>query len=411
MNKMNNPINEARYFGPPTARTRNVISGFNRTEEGRDLQAIGVTIVPEEFKVRFERRNRGESMARTGVYEEDGKFYVENYSSKPGKEIYNRQEFDNIEDALRYIWIRIAKNAIPTTIISKRESEKRINVDKLFPVGSRVSQSELLDVIMPMIGGEELINPSNKEMMQNESMQKLIELSLIGTTTYGRNTKGELKIVDDVTKHNVIKYILYCNAILSVRKVYSKLIRSIIGEKLYRDCIGTLTDKEGTGQEVWTIFNTNRIPVNAVNFRTGENVLKFHVQSIDMMAAVFYAIIKRTFRRAKGNVQEEKILWAGYPDVMVDELNNLLSDYFYEACNELEPSVFIEEDYREDPQILLNAEALLLRYLTRNGSERLKNTIKEIPELQDALEFSASEEDIDSITKSLLASYKLLDFS
>jgi hypothetical protein len=402
-------IGEARYWGSPTERTKDVLDAFSSTREGNDLYALGVRTIPERNEVRFERRSRGESMPKTGIWKDGGKFHIAHYSSKPGLEVYGEKTFDTVEEAFRHLWIRIAKNIIPASIMSRREVEKRVNFDELFPIGSGLSQSQFLEIMRPIMGGEELAHPSNDDLLGTDTIQKLLELAVIGKKDRYGNGGREI-IVRDISKNLKVKYNFYCHAAQTVCKMYLDLIKKILGDSIYNRCHGVLTSRY-TDYESWTVTNTNRIPVNAVNFRTGENTAKFNVQSNEMMSAVFLAIIKRTFSRAKGNNFNEKLIWSsGQSSELVTELNTLLSNYFFDAASTLEPSVFVEKEFIDHPQVLENAHALLIKYLLKEGSMDLKGAITTNPDLKELVDFSTSREDIDELTKRLIKASKLLKY-
>jgi len=400
----NHILEGSRYYGTPTERTKEVLDAFGHTDAGRDLYALGVRDVPEFEKVRFERRAYGQSMPRTFVYKDGGKFHIEHYK---GQEVYGEKSFDTIEELFRHLWMRLAKNIIPASLISKREAEKRIDLETMFPIGSKVSQEVFLDRLKPIIGGDELAHPSNKDLVETDTVERLLDLSLIGKIEKYSSGK-EIKVVTDISKNAIVKYRFYSTAAETTRNVYASLVEEILGGSLFRSCVGTLNSRY-SDYETWTVTNTNRIPLNSVNFRTGENTLKCHVQSNEMMSAVFFSIIKRTFRRAKGKNISQKMIWHGN-DPLVNEVNDLLADYFFEASAGLEPSVFIERDLQSHPEIVKNAKALLIKYLLKNGSTDLKGKIAANPRLEDLVEFSTSQEDIDDLSRRLIKAAKLLQF-
>lgn len=398
----------AEAWSSPTPYTVDILDSFVNSDEGRDLRAIGVSDNPERNRVRLERRNRGESMPRTGVFkdQQDGKYHIEHYSSKPGLEVYGQKSFDTPEELFRYLWIRIAKNIIPASLMSRREVEKKINFDELFPIGSRVSQQEFLEALRPILGGEELDHPSNDDLLRTDTIKKLLDLSLIGKKDRYSSEKSSNIIVKDISQNARIKYKFYCNAAQTIRILYSDLVMEILGDTVFTDCLGSMRSSY-VDYETWTVTNTNRLPLNSVNYRTGENTLRCHVQDNDMMAAVFLSIIKRTFKRAKGKTAFENLIWnPNYP--IVAELNGLLSDYFFEAASTLEPSVFVEGDLQKHPQIIKNGRALLVKYLLKNGSITLKGEITNKSELKALVDFSTRHEDIDVMTKRLIKASKAL---
>ena len=104
----------------------------------------------------------------------------------------------------------------------------------------------------------------------------------------------------------------------------------------------------------------------------------------------------------------EKIIWDG--SEMVNELNSLMSDYFFAAASDLDPSVFVEKEFQDHPQIIENGKALLIKYLLQNGSMELKGAISDNPNLKELVEFTTSHENIDELTKKLIKASKLLKY-
>jgi hypothetical protein len=406
-----NQIEEGEYWGDPGPETRELHDAFTNTDAGRDLYALGVRPIRERSRIKYERRGQNQSMPRTAAYKKsDGKFHIEHYSSKPGLEVYGEKDFDTAEELFRHLWMRIAKNLIPASLISKREAEKRINLEELFPIGHRSSQEGFFNVIKPLIGGEELEHASNQDLVQTETVQKLLSLGLVGKSDRYSSDQSKPIVVKDLSKNQIIKYKFYCNAAQTVKNMYADLITSIIGNRSFSECVGTLTSRY-TDYEAWTVTNTNRLPLNSVNYRTGENTLKCNVQDNDMMAAVFLSIIKRTFKRAKGSNLDERMIAGSYSNsAIVEEINSLMSDYFFQAATDLDPSVFFEKDYHGDEQILKNGKALLIKYFLKNGSMDLKGMITSNPQLEELVTFATSHEDIDQMTKKLIQVSKLLKF-
>lgn len=395
-----------------SSRHPELVNAFNNTDAGSDLYALGVRQRPEWDKIKYERRGYGQSMPRTAAYKTpEGKYRIEHYSSKPGLEIYGVKEFDTPEELFRHMWMRIAKNLIPASLISRREAEKRINLEELFPIGQRSSQEDFFTRIKPLIGGEELAHPSNDDLLATETVRKLVSLGLIGRPTSGQN----VKIVNDISKNEIIKYFFYSTAAQIVKKIYSGLIQEIIGKSTFGSCIGSMPDRY-QDSEGWTVTNTNRLPRNSVNYRSGENTLRCNVQDNDMVAAVFLSIIKRTFKRSKtsSNLSERMLTPTFSRDnkdyYIVEELNSLLSDYFFEAATTLQPSVFYDKDYHTDESINNNAKALLIKYLLKKGSQELKDLINNNTNLQPLISYASSVEDLDSVTMKLIKAYKALQF-
>jgi hypothetical protein len=95
---------------------------------------------------------------------------------------------------------------------------------------------------------------------------------------------------------------------------------------------------------------------------------------------------------------------------IVEELNSLLSDYFFEAATTLQPSVFYDKDYHTDESINNNAKALLIKYLLKKGSQELKDLINNNTNLQPIISYASSVEDLDSVTMKLIKAYKALQF-
>lgn len=404
-------LNEGEYWGPAGERTKELDDAFDQTDAGRDLYALGVRKIRERDRIKYERRGYNQSMPRTAAYKDEatGKFHIEHYSSKPGLEIYGEKDFDTPEELYRHLWMRLAKNLIPASLVSKRDAEKRINLEELFPIGHRVSQEGFFDRIKPFIGGEELNHPSNQDLVGTETVQELLKLGLIGKGTR-YNANATIAVVNDISKNEIVKYRFYCKAAQVARNIYSPLITQIIGAYEFRACSGTMVSRS-QDYESWTVTNTNRIPLNSVNFRSGENTLRCHVQDNDMMAAVFLSIIKRTFKRAKGSNWAEKILAGGNNTALIEEMNSLLSDYFFQAASNLDQTVFFEEEYHQNETIIHNANALLIKYLMTNGSQTIKDLIKGNTELEPLVKFATWREDLTEFAKKLIRLIKSLKYS
>jgi len=401
---------EARYKYSITDKTRELHEAFSETPSGRDLRAFGVEEIIDLNKIRLERRRVGQSMPRTGVYKDpsDGKFYVEHYSGKPGLAIYGKKSFDDPEDLYRYLWVKIAKNAIPASLMSKRDVEKKIDFDELFPPGSGLSQDAFLDSLKPLLGGEELAHPSNQELMDMDEIQKLIDLGLIGRVrNYSTGKERPSRVVEDISKNAQIKYFFYCRAAQSARNMYKSLIEKIFDPYTIQRCLGSFT-KSYEKDESWTVTNTNRIPKNSANFRTGERTLRCHIQENSMVAAIFLAIVKRTFKRAKSANSEECFLFSDNP--LVTEVNGLLADYLYTAASNLDPNVFIDIGFENHPAIVKNCHALLMKYIASKASKDLTEIIKGKPELVELLEYSTKIQNIDALTQKIIKANKALEF-
>ena len=173
----------------------------------------------------------------------------------------------------------------------------------------------------------------------------------------------------------------------------------------------------GESYEVWRVNNSNRMPLNSVNFRTGDNSVKCNIQDNEIFGSVFIAIFKRTFKRAKGKYEKEHLIEPTYSIrsdrdnkvELIRELNTLLSDYFMQAAETLESSVFIEPG-EEDSAIHKNAKALLVKFLLRNGSVSLKGMIGENEELQELVDITTREEGVDDLTKRLIKVSRALKY-
>jgi hypothetical protein len=392
--------------------TDELYRAFNDTDAGRDLYALGVRMKREYGMyglIKYERRGYNKSMPRTAAYknEDTGKFHIEHYSSKPGLEVYGEKDFDTPEELYRHLWMRLAKNLIPASLISRREAEKKINLETLFPIGHGSSETDFFGRIKPLLGGEELIKPSNEDLLISETVQELIKLELIGTKGYGYGSKN--RIISDISSKGNIKYNFYTEATIRVSEIYSRLISQILGASLFNSCSGWITGRNNY-ESSWTVTNTNRIPLNSVNFRTGENTLRCHVQDVDMMAAVFLSIIKRTFKRARAssNLSERILFNQGVG--LVQELNGLLSDYFFMASSNLDPSVFPDRESMQHEVVKMNAHALLIKYLLTNGSPELKAGIAENEDLKKLVAYSTSREDLSTSARKLLNLIKSIKY-
>lgn len=409
---MNYQMTKFRKMNESSSRrsTDELYRAFNDTDAGRDLYALGVRMKREYGAygvIKYERRGYNKSMPRTAAYknEDTGKFHIEHYSSKPGLEVYGEKDFDTAEELYRHLWMRLAKNLIPASLISRREAEKKIDLETLFPIGHGSSETDFFGRIKPLIGGEELIKPSNEDLLISETVQELIKLELIGRKGYASKTT----IINDVSSKGNIKYYFFTEATIRVAEIYSGLISQILGPSIFNSCSGWITGRNKY-EISWTVTNTNRIPLNSVNFRTGENTLRCHVQDVDMMAAVFLSIIKRTFKRAKAssNLSERMIFNSGIG--LVQELNGLLSDYFFMASSNLDPSVFPDNESMEHEVVKMNAHALLIKYLLTNGSPELKAGITENEDLKKLVAYSTSREDLSTSARKLLNLIKTIKY-
>jgi hypothetical protein len=279
----------------------------------------------------------------------------------------------------------------------------------MFPPGRGMTMNQILEELKPMLGGEKLAHPSDADLRQEKTIQKLIELGLIGKKTGYSSSDLSIQVVRDITKGGKIKYYFYCSALKRVKELYSDIIAKVAGYSS-SDLLGTMF--QSSDYEAWTVTNSQRMPINSVNFRTGENILICRLQENEMFSAVFVAIIKRTFKRAKGKTPTEKLVhpgWRSKNPEMIEELNNLLSDYFFSAAEEIDPTVFIDKDL-DKSSVLENAQALLIKFLLKNGSMELKQAITGNSSLTKYVELTTKHEDLDALTKRLINVSKSLKY-
>jgi hypothetical protein len=381
----------------------------NEGKSALDLRMLGVYLNRwEGRRVRLARK--GESMPKTGIWvDENGNYCSEHYSSKPGLETYGFASFDTPQELFRHLWLRIVKNGIPASLMSKRNVNEKIDFDTMFPPGRGMTMNQILEELKPMLGGEKLAHPSDADLRQEKTIQKLIELGLIGKKTGYSSSDLSIQVVRDITKGGKIKYYFYCSALKRVKELYSDIIAKVAGYSS-SDLLGTMF--QSSDYEAWTVTNSQRMPINSVNFRTGENILICRLQENEMFSAVFVAIIKRTFKRAKGKTPTEKLVhpgWRSKNPEMIEELNNLLSDYFFSAAEEIDPTVFIDKDL-DKSSVLENAQALLIKFLLKNGSMELKQAITGNSSLTKYVELTTKHEDLDALTKRLINVSKSLKY-
>jgi hypothetical protein len=380
----------------------------NKDGSAADLRALGIFLnTYKEGRVRLARFR--ESMPKTGIWiDEDGNYCSEHYSSKPGLEKYGFASFDTPQELFRHIWLRVVKNGIPASLMSKRNVNEKIDFDEMFPPGRELTMDQILAELKPILGGEKLAHPSDQDLLKEKTIQRLVELGLIGKKMTGSDSKT-VQIVRDLTKGGKIKYYFYCAALNRVSELYKDVISEVAGQAS-STLLGTIF--ANSEYEAWTVTNTQRMPVNSVNFRTGESILVCRLQENEMFSAVFVAIIKRTFKRAKGKTPTEKLVhpgWRANNPEMIDELNNLLADYFFEAASEIDPTVFIDKDLDNNP-VSENARALLIKYLLKNGSMDLKQSITGNSNLTKYVELTTKHEDLDALTKRLINISKSLKY-
>ena len=169
--------------------------------------------------------------------------------------------------------------------------------------------------------------------------------------------------------------------------------------------------------EIWRVNNSNRLPLNSINFRTGDNSVKCNIQDPEIFGSVFLAIFKRTFKRAKGKYPDEFLLTPTFMVMsrdsnkvsLIEELNLRLSDYFTEAAEDLDPTVFVDPG-QENTQIGTNAKAILIKYLMKNGSNQLRQAITSNPGLDDLLDIATKQQDINDLTRKLIDVSRALRF-
>jgi hypothetical protein len=379
--------------------TRTMYDAFNDTDEGKDLQAIGVGIFARGYRALLLNRQGG-PMADVEIWEnEDGEFCYEYLSSKAGVERYNLSKFDTPEKCLRALLLRVIRNNIPAAIIPKKDIPN-LNFNELVPVGANLTYPEIMTRMKATIGGQELSDLDVKSIENLPTMENLMELGLVG-----KGVRGDGTIISKVDKISP-KYRFYSRATQRVGEIYGETIAKILDVKK-NDLSGNIV---GTSYEVWRVNNSNRMPINAVNFRTGDNSVKCNIQDNEIFGSVFIAIFKRTFKRVKSNKYEkEKLLIPSYSVrskgaekvAIAEELNILLGEYFTEAAETLEASVFIDPG-EENTQIHDNALALLLKFLLKKGSSDLKSTIAENEDLKDLVDLTTRYEDMDELTKRLI---------
>ena len=392
-----------------TEATRELTDAFNNSEQGRDLQAIGVKMEARDKETILLTRSGG-PMADVELYKNDeGEFCYEYLSSKAGVERYALHKFETPEACLRSLLLRIIRNNIPAAIIPKKDIPN-INFTELVPVGSALTMQDILSRMKETIAADELIDPDANAVEALPTIRNLENMGIVGKTLTGTTRGDVIKKVDVIAP----KYKFYSRAASRVGEIYGEMIAQILGVR-YTDLGGTI--KEST--EVWRVNNTNRLPLNGINFRTGDNSVRCNIQDNEIFGSVFIAIFKRTFKRAKGKYEKEHLIRGGYSfltstrgtnaEEILKELNTLLSDYFTEAAEKLEPTVFIDPGM-EGSQVHENAKALLIKYLLKKGSMDLKRTIGENDALSDLVDMTTRQEDMDDLTRKLIDVSRALRF-
>ncbi len=258
------------WLNPPG---RDLIDSFDgNLPSARDLKrGLGVTVQRlDDQKIRL--HIAGSSMPKTAMWvNEDGNYCSEHYSSKPGLETYGFASFDTPQELFRHIWLRIVKNGIPASLISKRDVNEKVNFDEMYPAGEELDLDEIRERLKPLMGGDQLAHPSNSELLELATMQRLIELDFVGKMDRYSGNKS-VSLVRDISKGGKVKYYFYLRALERAKQLYGDLIKDLVGG----DAHGQMIQK--TDYETWTVTNTQRMPINSVNFRTGENTLRCRLE-------------------------------------------------------------------------------------------------------------------------------------
>ena len=367
------------------------------TPSGRDLtRGLGITVQKlDGQKIRLEKR--GGSIPKTGIWvNSDGNYCSEHYSSKPGLEKYGFASFDTPQELLRHVWLRIVKNGIPASLISKRDVNEKVDFDKMYPAGEELSMDQIRERLKPMMGGDQLAHPTNEELLRLATMQRLVELDIVGKKASGE----KIQLVRDISKNGKVKYYFYLRALERAKQLYGDLVKDLVGGSAHGQMI------QKTDYETWTVTNSQLMPVNSVNFRTGENILRCRLEDNEMFNAIFIAIAKRTFKRAKGRTLNEKLVIPGWRSTedekkVIEELNDLLADYFHDAAAEVSQTVFFDKEH-DSTAVHDNAKAILIKYLLKNGSMDIKSLITGNEKMQVYVDLTTKVEDLDGLTKRLI---------
>lgn len=395
-------------------KTSDIYRAFEESNEGKDLSSIGVYIEERTPSVLVFKR-RGGPMATVEAWkDDDGKYCYEYTSSKKGVERYNLSRFDTPTACLRGFLLRIIRNNIPAAIIPKKDIPS-LNFNELVPIGSQMAFPEILSRMKGAIGGEELTDLDANAVQRLPIIQNLEDMGMVGRRIDNRETI--IKKVDIISP----KYKFYSRAAFRVGEIYGKTIAAIL-KVSYDDLKGSSKGKGllfDDGQEIWRVNNSNRLPLNSINYRTGDNSVKCNIQDEEIFGSVFVSIFVRTFKRAKGRYENEKLI---NPDSYIlrnegqetidiaTELNGLLSDYFTEAAGRLEPTIFISPDNDDNRPIMDNANALLIKYIMKQGSPDIRDRIMKNPNLDDLVSITTKHEDIDDITRKLIRVSRVLRF-
>jgi|LakMenEpi03Aug12_release.lakeMendotaPanAssembly.Ray.scaffolds.fasta_scaffold51079_2 hypothetical protein len=391
-------IDEARSWYSLNDNTEEMYNAFQRSAEGGDLQAIGVDEYERRsYEIVLERR--GGPMAKVAIFKNrEGEYCYEYLSSKEGVERYNLSKFDTPEKCLRALLLRIIRNNIPAAIIPKKDIPS-LNFTELVPIGAGLSMQQILARMKEVIGGHELSDLDVTAVVALPTIQNLDEMGLVGKGA--RNDRTIINKVDIISP----KYRFYSRAAQRVGEIYGDMLADILSVK--KNELGGIMFN--TTYEVWRVNNSNRRPLNSVNFRTGDNSVVCNIQDNEIFGSVFIAIFKRTFKRAKGKYEKEHLIEPTYnirtdrdqKVELITELNSLLSDYFTIGAESLDASIFIEPG-EENSAIHNNSKALLIKYLLSKGSVALKGVIAENDNLQDLVDLTTKREDVDALTKQLI---------
>jgi len=380
---------------------RELIDSFDgNLPSARDLRrGLDVSVQRlDDQKIRLEIR--GSSMPKTAMWaNEDGSYCSEHYSSKPGLEVYGFARFDTPQELFRHIWLRIVKNGIPASLISKRDVNEKVDFDKMYPAGEELTLDQIRERLKPMMGGDQLAHPTNDELLRLPTMQRLIELDFVGKVSR-YSSRESVSLVRDISKGGKVKYYFYLRALERAKELYGDLIRDLVGGDAYGQMI------QKTDYETWTVTNTQRMQINSVNFRTGENTLKCRLEDIEMFNAIFIAIAKRTFKRARGKSLSEKLVIPGWrasaeDKQTMEELNDLLANYFHDAAAEVSQTVFFDKEH-DATAVHENAKAILIKYLLKEGSMSVKSLITGNDRMSKYVDMATKIEDIDGLTKRLI---------
>jgi len=394
------------WLNPPG---RELIDSFDSNlPSARDLKrGLNVTVQRiEDQKIRLEIR--GSSMPKTSMFvDDDGNYCCEHYSSKPGLETYGFASFDTPQELFRHIWLRIVKNGIPASLISKRDVNEKVDFDEMYPAGEELTLDQIRERLKPMMGGDQLAHPNNDELLQLATMQRLVELDFIGKSER-YSTSGRVSLVRDISKGGKVKYYFYLRALERAKQLYGDLIKDLVGGDTYGQMI------QKTDYETWTVTNTQRMPINSVNFRTGENTLRCRLEDVEMFNAIFIAIAKRTFKRAKGKSLDEKLVIPGWrasaeDKETMEELNDLLANYFHDASADVSQTVFFDKEH-DTTAVHENAKAILIKYLLKEGSMSIKSLIGGNDKMNQYVDMATKIEDIDGLTKRLINVSKALRY-